>query len=156
MKFKLSRKIIRSRSGFSLIELMVVIAIIGIIVSLAAQNIFGSLKKAQIDQTRIQMKNLMGLLEQFNMDCNTFPTEQQGLDALAEKPADLDCRRYTPGGYVKDGNVPLDGFSKPFEYRLESGRPVIVSFGADGREGGTETDADIFSNEDNKKSNPTE
>jgi general secretion pathway protein G len=87
---------------------------------------------------------------EYKRHCNRYPTTEQGLEALVSKPTSgRDCKKYRPGGYIKDGKIPEDPWETPYEYMSpDEGRTyVITSYGADQIEGGEGYDADLKSNE---------
>ncbi len=135
-----------NRSGFTLVEIMAVIIIIGLLAAVAAVNFLGQTDKASVVTTRANLKTLHNAVAQFKMDTNRFPTEDEGLEILVDPSGDI--RNYQPGGYLDTTEVPLDAWDNEFIYQRypESGKPyVIISYGADGEEGGEEYDADIHS-----------
>lgn len=139
-----------NRSGFTLVEIMAVIIIIGLLAAVAAVNFLGQTDKARVTTTKANLKTLHNAVAQFKMDTGRFPTEDEGLEILVEPPADIE--NYQPGGYLDSTEVPLDAWGNEFIYQRypESGKPyVIISYGADGEEGGEEYDADLYSTDAN-------
>jgi general secretion pathway protein G len=123
--------------GFTIIEIMAVVIIIGILASIVAFNVFGKVEDARIKATKASLRVLDDAVTQFKLDTGRFPTEEEGLKALVEKPTDVTS--YPEGGYLKTRTVPPDAWNHDFIYRLnpEKGGPFeIVSYGADGEEGG--------------------
>lgn len=148
LKKILSRRSILNDRGFTLTEMLIVIALIGMVMTFVATNLIGKFNRAKVDTTKIQMKQIGTLLDQFKLDCGFYPLTDQGLDALAEKPAGRECKNYDPNGYVKDGKVPKDGFGNDFLYMSEDGHSYeLISLGSDGKEGGEGIDKDISSKE---------
>ncbi len=133
------------RAGFTLVELMVVIVIIGLLATVVAINVLPSQDKAMVGKARADISVLEQAVETYRLDNLTFPTDQQGLKALTAPPADLARpERYRQGGYVR--RLPEDPWGNPYQYRRRSahgGQFDIWSFGADGQEGGEGNDADI-------------
>ena len=133
------------RMGFTLVELMVVIVIIGLLATVVAINVLPSQDKAMVGKARADISVLEQAVETYRLDNLTFPTDQQGLKALTAPPADLARpERYRQGGYVR--RLPEDPWGNPYQYRRRSahgGQFDIWSFGADGQEGGEGNDADI-------------
>jgi general secretion pathway protein G len=92
------------------------------------------------------MKSLADRLKEFRRDCNTYPTTEQGFDALIEKPTGgRECKRYAPGGYIEGGKIPLDPWDNEYIYESDGKTFTIISLGADNAEGGEGVDADINS-----------
>ncbi|MFK4752536.1 MULTISPECIES: type II secretion system major pseudopilin GspG [Oceanospirillaceae] len=130
--------------GFTLLEVMVVLAIIGSIMALVATNIIGSATDAQVKTTKSQMKLIEGALDMYKLDNFTYPTTEQGLEALVKKPSSSpEPKNYRSSGYLKGSKVPTDAWGNEFLYYLEKGQYEIVSLGADGQEGGEAEYADI-------------
>ncbi|MAY15775.1 type II secretion system major pseudopilin GspG [Thalassolituus sp. UBA2009] len=134
------------QQGFTLLEVMVVLAIIGGIMALVATNIIGSAGDARIKTTKSQIKLIENALDLYKLDNFTYPTTEQGLEALVKKPSSSpEPKNYKSGGYLKGNNVPTDSWGNEFMYFLDKGQYEIVSLGADGQEGGEEENADISS-----------
>lgn len=144
----LKRTLTRSEEGFSLIEMLIVIALIGLLGTLVAQNVIGKFNRAKVDTTKAQMRQLGVILDDFRRECGFYPTTDQGLDALIQKPAGgRECRNYDPEGYIKGNKLPKDGFGNDFVYESDGNRYKLVSLGNDGQAGGTDLDADISSDD---------
>jgi general secretion pathway protein G len=134
------------RKGFTLVEIMAVIIIIGLLAAIGAMNFLGQTDKARVTTTKANLKMLHNSVAQFKMDTGRYPTEEEGLNVLIEPPSDV--KGYQPGGYLDSTSVPKDAWGNDFIYIAypESGKPyVVVSYGADGQEGGEEYDADLHS-----------
>ncbi|MFN9250115.1 MAG: type II secretion system major pseudopilin GspG [Brevundimonas sp.] len=135
------------RAGFTLVELMVVIVIIGLLATVVAINVLPSQDRAMIGKARADVATLEQAVETYRLDNLVFPTTDQGLQALAAPPAGLaQPGRYRQGGYVR--RLPEDPWGTPYQYRHPSahgGQFDVWSWGADGREGGDGNDADIGS-----------
>jgi general secretion pathway protein G len=141
-----TRKAKQLRKGFTLVELMAVIVIIGLLAAIAAKNFMGQTEKARVTTTKATLKNLHQAVNMFKMDTGRYPTEEEGLLALIEQPTDVEG--WAPGGYLESTEIPRDSWKIDFVYQLnpESGKPfVIISYGADGKEGGEGYDADLYS-----------
>ncbi|KHN68413.1 type II secretion system protein GspG [Acinetobacter calcoaceticus] len=140
-----SRARMKRVSGFTLIEVMVVIVILGVLAALIVPNVMGRSEKAKIDTTQITLKGVAGALDQYKLDNGHFPSMQEGgLDALVNQPAT--AKNWMPGGYVK-GGYPKDSWKNDVQYVIPGadGRAFdLYSFGADGKEGGEGNDADIY------------
>lgn len=134
--------------GFTLIEVMVVLAIIGGMLALVAGNVIGNAGEARIKTTTSQIKLIENSLDLYKLDNYTYPTTDQGLEALITKPSGSpEAKNWKSGGYLKGSKLPQDSWGNEFVYFYESGSYEILSLGADGQEGGEEELADISSND---------
>ncbi|MEE8312289.1 MAG: type II secretion system major pseudopilin GspG [Candidatus Binatia bacterium] len=132
--------------GFTLIEILVVVMILGLLISLAAPRIIGRTDDARITKARADIKALEGALNLYKLDSGTYPTTEQGLVALVEEPdSEPVPRRWRQGGYLE--RVPADPWDSEFLYVSDGRQYVLRSLGADGEEGGEEADGDIDSRE---------
>lgn len=135
------------RNGFSLVELMVVIFILGLLTTVVLINVLPSQDKAMAVKARSDIATLEQALEMFRLDQGAYPSAAQGLAALRVAPAGLaQPETYRQGGYIKD--LPKDPWGRAYLYRVpgEGGAPyALLSLGADGQPGGTGRDADIGS-----------
>jgi general secretion pathway protein G len=135
----------RKRSGFTLVELMVVIVIIGLLATVVAINVLPSQDKAMVGKARADISTLEQAIETYRLDNLVFPDDRQGLQALVSAPAGLTRpERYRQGGYVR--RLPEDPWGNPYQYRRSSahgGQFDVFSYGADGKEGGEGNDADL-------------
>lgn len=134
----------RRRAGFTLIELMVVMAILGLLATVVIINVLPSQDKAMREKARTDVALIEQALEMFRLDMMSYPTTEQGLDALtALPPGAARADRYRQGGYLK--RLPDDPWGNPYQYANPGvqGAIDIYSLGADGREGGEGDDADI-------------
>ncbi len=133
-------------SGFTLVEIMVVVVIIGMLAALVGPRLIGQSDEARVQTTRVQIKNLEQTLELFHLNNGFFPTTDQGLIALIEEPTIPPIpRNYRDGGYLNAKSVPKDAWDNDFIYLCpgDEGDYDIISYGRDGREGGEGMDADI-------------
>jgi general secretion pathway protein G len=138
------------RSGFTMVELMAVLIILGLLFALVAKNYVGQTDKARVITTKTNLKLLHSAVNEFKMDTGRFPTEDEGLKALVERPTDV--QNWPPGGYIETTDIPTDGWGREFIYRLapENDKPfVVISLGADGQEGGEGYDSDLLSTDAN-------
>ena len=142
-----NRKILsRRRRGFTLIEIMVVVVILGLLAALVVPRIGPQVAEAQRTAARTQISSIEQALEMYNMHNGFYPTTQQGLEALVKAPTTSPVpKRYQAGGYLQ--KVPEDPWGNPYIYRNQNGHIQIISTGPDGEEGGEGTNADI-TNED--------
>ena len=133
----------RGQAGVTLIELLVVVVIIGLFVALVGPSLWRNADKAKVTVARSQIENFQTALGAYKLDTGTFPTTEQGLRALRERPGDL---RQWAGPYIQD--VPKDPWNHDYVYRFpgEQGPdPEILCYGADGQPGGDGINADIVS-----------
>ncbi|RYD90365.1 MAG: type II secretion system protein GspG [Sphingomonadales bacterium] len=131
-------------SGFTLIELMVVILILGLLATVVAINVMPAQDKAMTEKARTDVALLEQAAERYRLDNFAYPTSEQGLQALIAAPAGLaKAERYPQGGYIK--RLPDDPWGNPYHYQSpgKRGAVEIYSLGADNREGGEGQDADI-------------
>ncbi len=134
------------KRGFTLVELMAVLLILALIGGFAGKNIMNAVKRAKVTTTKSRLKELHQSVNMFKLDTGYYPTEEVGLVELIEQPMELDG--WAQGGYLESTDVPLDGWKNEFVYQLEpeSGKPfVIISYGADGQEGGEDDNLDLYS-----------
>ena len=132
----------QKRAGFTLVELMVVIVIIGLLATVVAINVLPSQDKAMVGKARADIATLEQAIETYRLDNLAFP---DSLEALVAAPAGLaNPERYRQGGYIR--RLPKDPWGADYQYRRPSqhgGQFDVWSFGADGREGGEGNDADL-------------
>ena len=129
------------KAGYSLMEILIVLAIIGLLVALVGPELMKTFGGAQTKSATAQVKTIKEALNQMNIDIGRYPTDAEGLGLLTQA-LDGDVANWN-GPYLS-GGVPLDPWKKPYVYKLsETGEPIIVSLGKDGKEGGTGADADI-------------
>lgn len=135
----------RRATGFTLLEMLVVLVIIGLVAGLVGPRLFAKVDSSKIQTAGVQIKLLRGAIESMRMDVGSYPTAEQGLTLLVTPPAEPNLRTRWKGPYL-DEAVPMDPWGNPYQYQIpgEEGRPfTIYSFGADGRAGGEGNDADI-------------
>ncbi|MFE8583251.1 type II secretion system major pseudopilin GspG [Sphingomonas sp. NCPPB 2930] len=134
----------RREDGFTLVELMVVIVIIGLLATIVALNVLPSGDTARVQKAKADIAQIEGGLEMYKLQNLTFPTTAQGLQALVSMPAGLaDPSRYQKGGYLK--KLPDDPWGRPYLYAApgQHGEVDVWTYGADGKEGGEGINADI-------------
>lgn len=139
-----TRQSSRSR-GFTLLEMLVVLVIIGLIAGLVGPRLFAKVDSSKVQTAGVQIKLLRGAIESMRLDLGAYPSAEQGLDLLVTAPTDAKLRERWKGPYL-DEAVPMDPWGNPYQYRIpgEDGRPFsIVSLGADGKPGGEGNDADL-------------
>ena len=131
--------------GFSLIEILVVLMIIGLLATVVAINVLPSQDRARIDKAQTDIRILEQALELYRLDMFSYPSEQEGLKALIEKPSNNKFSdRYRQGGYIR--KLELDPWGNDYLYERpgKNNNPFeIISLGADGRKGGEGLDKDI-------------
>ncbi len=129
--------------GFSLIELLVVIIILGLIMGLVGPKFFGKVDKAKNKTAKAQIELLGSALDSFRLDNDRYPSTEEGLNALREKPTEL---KDWDGPYLPK-KVPLDPWDRPYVYKCpgEHGDYDLISYGRDGVEGGEKSDQDAVS-----------
>lgn len=135
----------RAQRGFTLLEMLVVLVIIGLLASLVGPKLFTKVDSSKVQTAETQIKMLKGALETMRLDTSSFPTSEQGLKSLNTAPDDAKLRSRWKGPYL-DEAVPDDPWGNPYQYRTPGpdGRPFyLFSYGADGKEGGEGIDADI-------------
>jgi general secretion pathway protein G len=138
------KKILTNESGFSLIELMIVVAILGLLIGIVGPKVMSSFDKAKVETTRVNMKNLTSTLKTYRLDCGNYPTTEQGLEALISKPTTgSECKNYAPTGYLDKKSVPKDAWEMDYLYNSDGNAFEIKSLGADKKEGGVDYNADI-------------
>ena len=139
---KKRKGLMRRRSGFTLIEIMVVVVILGLLAALVVPRIGPQVAEAQRTTAQTQIRSLEDALEMYRLHNGFYPSTQQGLDALVKAPTTSPVpKRYAEGGYIK--KVPDDPWGNPYIYRNDNGRIRIISTGPDGEEGGEGVNADI-------------
>jgi len=129
-------------NGFTLVELLVVLAILGLLVALAAPRVMKYLGSARSDTARIQIEKLSGILDLYRLDVGHYPTDQEGLRALVDKPPQADSWN---GPYLKNRESLTDPWGAPYAYHSpgQHGEFDLYSLGADGKEGGNDADKDV-------------
>lgn len=130
--------------GFTLVEILVVITIIGLIMALVGPRVLNYLSEAKVKAAKIQIESLSSTLDLFYMDTGRYPSTGEGLAALLQRPAGV---QEWNGPYLKSAVVPNDPWGHAYVYRMpgEHGTYDIVSYGSDGQEGGTGVAADVTS-----------
>jgi general secretion pathway protein G len=134
----------RGEEGYTLVEILVVISIIGMLVALVGPRVLNYLGESKVKTAKIQIQSFAAALDLYYLDTGRYPSNSEGLDALVQRGGGIAAWN---GPYLKGGNVPNDPWGKPYVYRSpgEHGTYDIISYGSDGQEGGTGTAADITS-----------
>lgn len=130
----------KPRAGFTLIEIMAVVVIMGMLMTVLAVGVSGQIEKARIQSARAQISRIEQALDFYQLDAARYPNSDQGLAALYEKPSSPPVpKNYTPGGYLKKEAI-MDPWDQPFLYRIPGTKNPhafdLWSLGPDGQEGG--------------------
>ncbi|HBD20983.1 MAG TPA: type II secretion system protein GspG [Arenimonas sp.] len=131
--------------GFTLLEMIVVLVIIGLIMGLVGPRLFSQADKAKVQTAETQVRMLKGALETMRLDIGRFPTAEEGLQALVTRPADARAAGRWEGPYLDDG-LPADPWDNAYRYEpvpSETQPITLYSLGADGKPGGESYDADV-------------
>ena len=133
-----------SQDGFTLIELLVVLVILGLIVAFAAPQVIKYVGGAKSDAAKIQIDRLSGVLDLYRLEVGRYPTQEEGLEALIERPSDAEVWN---GPYVRKADALTDPWRRPYIYQMpgDHGDYDMSSLGADGQEGGEGEDKDLTS-----------
>lgn len=129
--------------GFTLIEMMIVVAIIGLIMGLVGLNVSKRLDEARVDTTKNQIRQLGNILDDFKRICGYYPSTEMGLDALIKPPVGRECKNWEE--FIKGGKVPQDAWGHDFVYTSDGTKYNIKSLGSDGKEGGDGVNKDFDS-----------
>ena len=135
-----SMKATRRVSGFTLVELLVVLAILGMLAALVGPQVLNQLGGAKSKSATIQIRDFEQALELYKLDVGRFPRSGEGLEALVRQPSGA---KGWNGPYLKKDELPMDPWGNPYEYRVSGSKVEIISYGADGRAGGSDEDADV-------------
>lgn len=140
----LSKAAARQQTGFTLIEIMVVMVILGLLVAVVAPNILGRGEEARIGVAKTQMRNVSNALDLYKLDNFNYPSTEQGLEALVTEPSGSPAaKNWNKDGYLP--SVPVDPWGNEYQYVSpgSEGPYDLYSFGPDGKEGGSDEGADI-------------
>jgi general secretion pathway protein G len=134
----------RGERGYSLLELLVALAILSLIIAIAAPRLIGYFEASKAKTAKIQISNLATAMDLYYLSNGSYPTEQQGLKALIERPEGAAA---WDGPYLNRADGIIDPWGKPYLYKQPGvhGKFDISSLGADGKEGGSGEDADLGS-----------
>jgi len=132
-------------AGFTLLEMLVVLVIVGLLASMVGPRLFGHVDRAKVQTAEAQIKLLRGAIETMRLDINIYPGQEQGLALLVSIPSEPELRKRWKGPYLESA-VPLDPWGNPYYYQppAASGQTfLLMSLGADGKLGGEGLDADV-------------
>lgn len=151
---QLERQVTKSQAGFSLVEILVALTLIGLAGTFVVGKIFEQLEDGRKQAATIQIGNFKKLLGDFRYKCGYFPSAEQGLDALINKPTSgKECKKYPPNGFLDGEDIPLDPWDEDYIYQSDGKKYTIISMGPDKEEG---TEDDISSNKKKKSSSDDE
>ena len=134
-------QLLKNKKGMTLLEIMIVLAILAGLIAVLATQVQGRLKRAKINQARIQIGEYGKALDMFYTDCGFFPSADTGLQALTSAPSN--CQNWGPDPYIK--KVSKDPWNHDYVYESDGGKFKLKSYGSDGKEGGSGDAADISS-----------
>jgi general secretion pathway protein G len=138
------RRSLASPAGFTLIEILVVVFIIGLLATIVSVNVIGQTDNARITKAKADLKETEQGLHLYKLDNGIYPTTEQGLAALVQRPASgPQPRKYNPEGYIQ--NMPEDPWGNPYVYLSDGQSFVLKCLGGDGEQGGEGKNADIDS-----------
>jgi general secretion pathway protein G len=134
----------RTESGFTLLELLVVLGIIAMLAGIVGPQIMKHMGESKIKAARVQIEDLAATLDMYKLDLGSYPTSEEGLNALIEAP---DSAKRWNGPYLRKSKIPVDPWQNEYHYVSpgEHGKFDLFSWGADGKEGGEGEDQDIAS-----------
>ena len=135
-----SRRRRGTTKGFSLIEMLVAVAIVGLLVGLVGTAAIRQLQTSRVNTTEAQINQIRGAIDIFSIDTGRVPTENEGIAALVSNVSNISGWN---GPYLRDGKIPVDAWSNAFIYSFDGTQVRVISLGADGQEGGTGNNADI-------------
>lgn len=133
----------KTKKGFTLVEIMIVIIILGLLAALVVPNLIGKGEEAKQKLVCVQMKSVSEALNMFKADNGVFPETEEGIDALIKNPDADKYKNYSPSGYLGSKNAPLDPWKNKFIYLNNGTSYEIISLGADKAEGGEGESKDI-------------
>lgn len=142
-----STRVGQDQKGFTLIEMLIVISIIAMVMGFAVTNIIKRYDEAKVSSTKIQIRQLGVVLDDFRRVCGRYPSTEEGLDALIKAPSSLNCKNYDPEGFLRDKRLPQDAWNNVFTFTSDGNKYIIKSLGSDGKEGGEGFAKDISSDD---------
>jgi len=136
----------KTMSGFTLIEILIVVVILGILGAVVVPNILSRPDTARVQAAQTDLRALSQTLEIYRLDNFQYPSSEQGLESLVDKPSGFpEPKNWNPEGYLK--KLPTDPWGSPYLYEKTGSSYSLISLGADGQEGGEGFDADIRLND---------
>lgn len=134
----------RKQTGFTLLELLVVLGIIAMLAGLVGPQVMKHMGESKVKAAKVQIEDLAQTLDMYKLDVGSYPTSEQGLNALVESP---DGAQRWNGPYLRKSKIPLDPWQQEYKYTSpgEHGKFDLSSLGADGKEGGEGEDQDLNS-----------
>jgi general secretion pathway protein G len=131
----------RASAGFSLVEILIVVSIMGLLVGLVGPNLIRQFEGSKAKTANIQIQQIRAAMDIFLTDVGRYPTESEGLNALVSAPGGV---QGWGGPYLRDGQMPLDPWGRPYQFQPSGDKPNrVISYGADGAPGGEGPNADI-------------
>lgn len=133
----------RRARGFTLIEIMVVVVIIGLLAAIVAPTVIGRIDTAAINRAKQDIRSIETALDLYRLDNFRYPSNEEGLQALVTNPGETSAPNWKTGGYLRQ--LPLDPWNNPYQYEYPGrrGNVDLFTYGADGQEGGEDINADI-------------
>lgn len=131
------------KRGFTLLEIMIVVVILGLLAALVVPNLIGQGEQAKDKLVCVQMKSLKDALDSFKVQEGRYPSTEEGLMALIKNPDTEKYKNYPRGGFLGSDKLPKDPWGNNYIYINEDGKIDIISLGADGKEGGSGENKDI-------------
>jgi general secretion pathway protein G len=134
-----------AQRGFTLIEIMVVVVIIGLLAAIIGPELLGRVDDATVTRVRTDISGIQAGLDLYRLDNHRYPNTEDGLEALVRDPGDAAAPNWSPRGYLSRRQVPVDPWGNPYQYAYpgQRGEFDLYSLGADGEPGGEGLDADI-------------
>jgi general secretion pathway protein G len=148
---KSCKNLAQNEKGLTLIEILIALTIIGIAGTFITGKLMESKLEGERKSAKIQLQNVKARLMEYRRHCNFYPTSDQGLEALVEKPSQgRECKNYQPGGYIEGGKVPNDPWGNPFIYESDGQKiNALKSLGPTGEAGGEGNNKEINYDDEN-------
>lgn len=144
-KRALQKIVTQNQQGFSLVEILIALTLLALMGTFVVGKFFDQLNEGKVSSAKIQMSNLEARLKEFRRKCGFYPTSEQGLDSLVNKPTSgRECKDYPASGFIDGESVPKDPWDADFLYESDGKTYNIYSYGGDGEAGGEGGDADIY------------